>query len=253
MQLILTTLLICNVGGPGTAKQAQPVVDKFLRHLEKSGGWKGQSLRGIYATRTDTCTKLWSQHKPTMVVADPATYLAHRAAWKLSPVARMGRADALKYHLLVRAGSSKKLEELAGKTILTPLAHDPRFVARVLFGGKLKGASLKLERARRPLAAIRKVARGKADAALIDGAAYAYLGELKLPVELVSIFRSKGLPQLTLSVVGKGGKAESKRILRALPKLCQGAGAELCKTFGITSFAKASPGAYRRLEQRYGR
>lgn len=253
MQLIVATLLICNVGGPGTAKQAQPVVDKFLRQLEQKGGWKTQSLRGVYATSAAACDKLWKEHTPTMVVLDLATYLSRRKSWKLAPVAHMGRADALAYHLLVRKESFKTLAELSGKTILTPLASDPRFVSRVVFAGKISSSALKLKRARRPLRAIRKLARGKVDAALVDGAAFRYLAELKLPTKLVSIHRSAGTPRLTLALAGKEGAAHKKRVVRALPKLCRGAGAELCKTFGVTSFLQAKRALYRGFEKRYGR
>ncbi|MBW2730905.1 MAG: PhnD/SsuA/transferrin family substrate-binding protein [Deltaproteobacteria bacterium] len=253
MQLVLATLLICHMGGPGTAKQAQPVVDKFLRHLERSGGWPAQSLQGTYATRPARCAKLWEQDKPTIVVTDLATYLSHRKTWKLTPVAHMGPANGLTYHLLVREGGAKKLAEISGKTILTPMANTPRFIARVVFGGKLPASALTLKHTRRPLRAIRALARGKVDAALVDATAYGYLGELKLPKKLISIYRSAGMPQLTLALAGKSGAAERKRLQRALPKLCQGPGAELCKTFGVTSFTPAKKALYKRLERRYGR
>ena len=38
MSAISVMMLICFVGGPGNHQQAQPVVDQFLRHVERSAG-----------------------------------------------------------------------------------------------------------------------------------------------------------------------------------------------------------------------
>ena len=251
MNLIIATLLICNVGGPGTTRQAQPTVDKFLRRLEKVGGWKAHEVAGTYLTRLAACDRYVAEKKPSMIVTDLVTYLERQAQWKLVPLAHMGQAEATRYHVLVPEGSAKKLGDLKGKVFVTTLAKHPKFLSKIVFGGKLDVTSyFGLKRTRRPLKGLRKVARGQAAATLVDDLAYKFLGELKLPKKLVSIYASKRLPGLTLSSVGKDAGLK-KRVLASLSKLCKGPGAALCKTFRVHTFAPAKMAIYRRLTKQY--
>jgi hypothetical protein len=251
VNLLITTLLICNVGGPGTSRQAQPVVNKFLRRMEKVGGWSAKSLAGVYRTRLKDCDRYFADKKPKMIVTDLATYLERQQAWKLAPLAHMGSAKATRYHLLVPEGTAKSVAELEGKVLVTTLARRPLFLSKIVFGGKLDASTyFKLKRTRRPLKGLRKVARGRAQATVVEALAYKYLGELKLPKKLVSIHASERLPGLTLSVVNNDKKL-GKRILSTLSKLCTGPGKELCKTFRIKSFGRANKALYRKLAKRY--
>jgi len=255
VNVIVATLLICNVGGPGTTRQAQPVVDSFLRRLEATGGFEKNSLAGAYFTRQADCDRYHAAKKPKMIVTDLATYLDKQASWKLVPVAHMGTAKATRYHLLVRAGSYKALAELKGKKLVTTLARRPRFLSRIIFGGKVDVAKhFALVRTRRPLKGLRKVARGQAEATVVEELAYKYLGELKLPKKLVSIHASQRLPGLTMSFVSSSldaDKAMKKRVLAVLPMLCKGPGAELCKTFRINAFGRAKASVYKKLARQY--
>lgn len=250
--VLITSLLICNVGGPGTASQAKPVVDKFLRHMEKHAGWKKGALEGAYKTKLSDCQRYIDQKKPKIIVADLPTYLSHHKKWKLQPVAHMGKATAKRYYLLVREGSVKKLSGLKEKTVVTPLAKDAKFVSSMVLDNKLDASKqLKLKYTRRPLRGLRKVARERADATIVDETAHKYLSQLKLPKKLAVLAKSKPLPGLTLTVVKGSPRSLSKRILKALPKLCTGTGKDLCKTFQIKSFNKANPRIYRKLVRRY--
>ncbi len=251
MNMLITTLLICNVGGPGTTRQAQPVVDKFLMRMEKVGGWSAKSQSGAYYTRLKDCDRYFADKKPKMIVTDLATYLERQKAWNLTPLAHMGSATSTRYHLLVPEGMAKDLAALKGKTLVTTLARRPLFLSKIVFGGKLDVAThFKLKRTRRPLKGLRKVARGHAEATVVEELAYQYLGELKLPKKLISIHQSERLPGLTLSIVGSQPKL-SKRIVKTLSKLCTGPGKGLCKTFRIKSFGRAKAALYRKLTQRY--
>ncbi len=251
----ILTLLICYVGGPGTPQQAQPVVDRFLRQVEGVAGWKSNAARGIYQATLASCDAAMRQHQPNLVVVDLPAYLGQHRSWKLEPLAHMGKADKKRYFLLVRKGSFKDLASLKGKRLVTPLAADPTFLSRVVFGGKVDAAKhFKLSKTRRPLKGIRRVARGRADATVVDELAYGHLKELPLKTPLEAIHRSGALPGLTLAVVkGRTTKALIAEIRRALPKLCAGAGAQLCRTFGIAAFTKANPAVFRRLAKQYSR
>ena len=102
-------LVICNIGGPGSTAQARPVLEKFLRHVERVSGMENGHMKGEYHTTLAACLDYIQREKPLFAVLDPATYLSQRKALKLRPLAAMGRANAQRYHLLVRKGSYKSL------------------------------------------------------------------------------------------------------------------------------------------------
>lgn len=251
----LLTLLICYVGGPGTTAQAKPVVDKFLRQIERAAGWAQGAAEGAYHAQRAACDKAMAAQQANAVVVDLPAYLAQHKAWKLKPLAHMGQADDKQYFVLVRKGSYKDLAALKGKTLSTTLADEPQFLSRVVFGGKLDAAKhFQLKQTRQPLKGIRAVSRGRAEATIVDEEAYAHLAELSgLPQPLEAIHRSAKLPGLTLAAVS--GRASAKLIrelVAALPKLCAGAGEKLCRTFGVSAFTKARPAVYGKLVAAYG-
>lgn len=244
-------LLICNLAGPGTADQAAPVLAKFLRHFEQRGGWSAETLRGVYETEATACAASYRREAPRLVVADLPTYLTQRRTWALRPLAHLGAADAQRYYLVVRAGGPRTVAALAGQPIVSVL-RDARFVARVVLGGKLREQALTLRPTTRPLQGLRAVARGQAAATLVDEVTFRHLGQLQLEAPLESIYQSPALPGLTLLLSGKdAGRALERRVRQALPELCRGAGAELCKTFAVPAFVAAAPAALRRLEAAY--
>lgn len=247
-------LVICNVGGPGNTKQAQPVLDKFLRHMERSGGLAQGSMSGEYHATSKGCLAYVKQHKPAFGVFDLASYLGQAKALKLAPLASMGKPDGTRYHLLVREGSYKTIKALQGKLLISSLVDDLTFVSRIIFAGTIDAAKhFKIKYTGRPLKGIRRVARERADATLVDSMAYDHLGELKLPKKLTSIYRSAGLPGLTLATLdgARGAAAAVKKITKALPKLCTGEGKKMCQTFNIAAFARVKPARYAKLVRAY--
>jgi hypothetical protein len=251
VEIVAVTLLICNIGGPASTQQAQPIVDKFLRRMESSGGFAAGSLKGVYHTRLSACERYVQSHKPAMVVTDLATYLAMAKKWNLTPLAHMGKADAKRYHVLVREGSYKRLAELKGKKLISTLAPHPQFLSKIVFSKKLDAKNLELEATRKPLRGLRKVALKQADVTVVDELAYRYLAQLKLPSKLVSIHKSRALPGLTMSVTAKAGKTMRKKIIKMLPKLCKGDGKQMCQTFQITAFKKVRASLYKKLSRLY--
>jgi len=250
---ILLGVLICYAGGSGTTEQAQPVVNRFMRHMERAGGWKADSLAGTYLQDPQECQNHFKKNKPQLLVVDLPSFLARKKQWGLRPVAHMGKANSKRYFLLVRKGSFADLQALKGQSLVTPLAYDPRFISKVIFGGKVGPKYFKLEAVHRPLKGLRRVARKKAAATLVDEVTYRYLSELKLPQPLTVLQRSAPLPGLTLAVSRYGAKdrALRRRIKKALPRLCVGDGQELCKTFQVTAMVAAQPSVYKQLQKLY--
>ncbi|MFH1130301.1 MAG: PhnD/SsuA/transferrin family substrate-binding protein [Pseudomonadota bacterium] len=255
MFYLLCALLICHVGGPGTTSQAQPVVDQFLRQLEKTAGWQPDSLSGAYFEQLPGCRKYLAENKPRIGAFDLATFLKHQKAWGLAAIAHMGKADAKHYYLLVRKGSYSTLESLKGKKLISSLAADPEFLSKIIFGKKVDAAKhFQLNHSRQPLQGIRKVARGQADATLVDETAYQHLSELKLPTTLEAIYVSPPLPGLTLAAIFSN-EAKTQKLAEQLsgviPNLCAGVGKSLCTNFQIERFERVKKGIYEKLAKEY--
>lgn len=243
----IITLLICNVGGPGQSHQAQDAVNQFLTHLKKSGEISAE-LKGVYLTKESACHAFIQKHNPELVVADFPTHIVKHKDWTLRPIAQMGKVNRLKYHLLVRENDKSSIKKING-LLVTALKKRKRFIEKIVLHQKLP-KDIEIKSVKRPLKAIRKLARKQANSALVDDFAYRFLSQIKLPEKLITIFSSKTFPGLSLNMRIKDNDLE-KRLLKALPKLCQGQGEILCKTFGVQSFIKLKPNAYKKYYQRY--
>ena len=241
-------LAICHDGGPGNTKQAAKAVETFLRHTEATAGLTSGSLTGEYHTQRGRCEAYVTTSSPVLVVLDLATHLSKAKAWNLQPVAHLGADDAVRWHVVVREGTYADLASLKGKTLLSTAPDDSAFVHQIALGGKASGLSVK--HSRRALKALRKVGRGTAEAALVDHEAVAHMASLDLPHKLVSIHTSEGLPGLTMSATTRGATVD--KVKKALPKLCDGDGRKLCKTFKVKRFRSANPGRIKALLKRRG-
>jgi hypothetical protein len=249
------SLAICDEGGAGSTKQAKNAVETFLRHTETSAGLETGSLTGEYHTSRQACEAYVTQSKSVLLVADLATFLRHIDTWNLKPMAHMGASDAIRYHVLVRQGEKANLDALKGTSLLAVLPEDSAYASKIVLGGKLDTVKdLHMSHTQRALKALRALARGKVDAAIVDQVAYEHLAELELPQPIASIYQSEGLPGLSMAVVGnheQGHFETVKKIQSVLPKLCESDGRKLCKTFGVTAFHQADAETYRRLSKRY--
>ncbi len=251
------SVAICHDGGPGSTRQAAEAVEQFLRHVERVAGLTAGSLSGEYHTTRKACATYVASAHPAVALLDTGTYLAHVRPWRLEPVAHMGAADAVRYHVLVREGSSSDLASLQGKRVAAAVPDDSRFLAGIAVGGD-KGSPTTWDTrfVRGALKALRQVAREEAEAAVVDNDAYAHLADLDLPKKLTSIHRSDPVPGLTMFAVGANAETSADvvdRIKAALPKLCAAEGAKLCKTFDVKGFTPAEPAIYDALRQRYGK
>ena len=247
------SMMVCHDGGPASTEQAAPTIDAFLRHMEKTAGLDAGHLTGSYHNNRSDCVDFMTGDKPVLAVLDLATLLHHWDSWKLGPMAHMGPADAMRYHVVVKKnGGATDLTGLAGKSVVSTLAPDQAFLESIALGGAAPAGQLQVSHTRRPLKGIRKVARGKADATVVDQDVMAHLGELNLPEELTSIYTSEGLPGLTLVEVGINSPdpGMGKKLQAALSKLCDGDGQKLCKTFGVQGFVKAQKKRYQSLAKK---
>lgn len=248
---ILYTFLICHIGGPGTEQQAQPVLDQFLRKIETQLALQPQAISGIYTTEIKRCAAYLDEKKPAWMLFDFATYLKFQRSRKLTPRGVFGSDTS--YHVVVREGAYRSLFDLKGKMMVSPWNADDPFLRNVVFSqSEFPTNDLKIQVNARSLYGVRRVARGQADAALIDEAAFQHLKQLELEVPLSSIYRSSALPSLVLVTGHHASKSNVvERFIESLLRLCDGNTEALCRSVQVERFSKIKPDRFREFETRY--
>jgi len=248
---------VCQDKGPGTTGKAAPTIATFLGHMAKSMGEDPAAFEGAYLNRRSSCDAHAKANSSVFAVLDADTLLAHRADWQVSPIAHLGTATQTVWHVLVREGSLKSLSELEGKVVMSTAPGGARFVSNLVLDGAVTPDALKLKGTSKPLKALRSLARGKVEAAIVDQDAVAALSELELPVKLEVLGKSAPLPGLTLAAVQTGATSAPPALVKslkgALNHLCEGEGKKLCKTLGVRGFSPVASGWWKTLGKRYDR
>jgi ABC-type amino acid transport substrate-binding protein len=250
------SFLLCHVSGVSDASEAQPYVEKFGRYLARRLGWKPGSLEMRFEAGRKKGLKALDASPPGFATVSVGMYLARREALKMKPVvlARINERTTDRFRVLVKKGSYGSLDELKGKTITGDLVDDVAFVSRIVFQGRYQAdKDFKLKYAKRPLRAIRKVARGRVDAVLVNAVQYESLKELPLFDKLAPVFESQDIPNLGLvHLQGRVPDFEALKLTEALVGMCDDEeGGKICETFGIEGFDKTNEEAFSSLIEAY--
>lgn len=243
-------VLVCDVGGPGDPLAAAALLEKFVRFTEKQAGLTAGRLEGVYANTAKDCAAAAAKQAPALVVVDLGTWLQRRATWELVPLAHFGPLDLRRYHVIVGPDGPADAAGLAGRSMQSSL-DDARFVARVVLEGKVAPEALKMKAARRPLGAVRKVKRGKLDAALVDDVTLKSAKDLGLVPPLKVVVTSRGLPGLTLGAAKGADPALVKAVAAKAGTLCQADGAEMCALLGVDTVVPPAGEAMDALQGQY--
>ena len=248
-------MLLCLPGFPGTEAQAQPYVDKMLRHLEVKLGLTAGSMSGVFIPDQDAAVRRLVDEKPEIALVGPSVYVSQKAALGMKVIAKVevnGRGEET-YSVLVKKDGPESLAKLKGKTVEGAVVHDGKYVYNVLLDGKIQQDALTLAPEKRPQRSLRKVARGEADAAIVDQAVMEHLGELPFASDLKVIYTSAPIPAPAVVVMGQGVKKADK-LEGALVGMCERPdGAELCKALTLTSIKAAADSDYANLLKAYNR
>ena len=246
--------LICQAGGVTTADDAKPYIEGFGKYLAKKLGWDADT----YEVRFETvnCLKTLETWKPAYATIPLGDFLAAEARLGLKPLvlAKVSGKTSTRYRLLVKKGTYADLDALKGKILTGNMVGDAAFLSRVIFKGALDAAAhFVLKQKKRPLKAIRKVARGKADAALVDALQFDSLQALAVFQKLEVIFTSEPIPNLGLvHIEGAAKGADVATFKDALIAMCSDPeGSEICKTFSLEGFIDAKAGALQEVRNLY--
>jgi ABC-type phosphate/phosphonate transport system substrate-binding protein len=243
-----------HAGAGATAENAQPYIDQFLRLAETNSGWPANSAKGAWVDDSAAAAKAIAERKPGFAILDPEVFLELRKKEALEPIAEVKGKTFNKghYSLIVKDPALKSLADLKGKKLSSNHLASPKYISKVAFGGKIDvDKHFTLIKTAQPSKPIKAVARGEADAALIDDEQLAQMKELA--PELKVIWTSPALPSTPVVAFTKNATpADRAAFAKALPKLCNDPkGKPVCESMFIDSFAPVDKAAFEAAAKKY--
>jgi ABC-type phosphate/phosphonate transport system substrate-binding protein len=249
------SFLICHTGSVATAEEAQPYIDGFGGYLAKQLGWKEGNWSVQFENKRTDGVKGLEAGPSAFATLSLGMVLEFGQKYGLKPLvlAKVNGKTTNRYRILVKKGTFKTLEDLKGKKLVGNLLDDPAFLSKIIFAGKIDAQThFILKQSKRPLRAIRKVAKGKADAALVDDAQYASLKGLPLFSDLESIFESTPFPNVGMVATNSAKGKDIAVFKRALIKMCsEPEGKKMCETFAVEGFVDAPEDVLMELDKLY--
>jgi hypothetical protein len=247
------TMVLAAPGHPGTTEEAQPVLDRLARALERAMSREGRSLSVVYHPTADGGTAAIERSDAAIALVTLPFFVEHGDELGLAPflgVVPAAGADE-RWTLVAQRGRVKSPESLAGWTVAGRAGHAPEFV-RVAFGdwGVLP-ADTKVQFSPRVLTVLRAAARGEQVAAILDAAETEALASLDFASDLEVVARSSPLPASLACRVGDRLDDEPARAWReALLALDDGeTGAEILAEMRLVRFEELDRDALAAIEK----
>jgi len=239
-----TSFVLCIPGGPGSTTDAQPVVDRFLKTLGESVDL-GTSV-GTYYTDFGSCAQAFKKPATKRIVMIPLNvYLRERKAWRLRALVQVDTAKTSgQYHIVAAKGET--LDSLRGKRWVTGLKLEASFLSRVAFDGQVTLTADGLKHQRSSLSAIKRVAKGRADAVIVDDLQRKSMASLPIAKEMTVVHSGPDLPEAIVAVVGD---SKGKKIKKVLLGLCKKHKA-MCADLRVTRFRSVTGKQLTELEQK---
>ena len=231
-------ILILKEHGVGSAAQAQPYVDKFVKIAQEKNGWS--AAKGTYFTERKAAEKSITSDKPSYGLLGLSAYLALKDPQKLEAIGQVqvSRAGGQQYFVVSKSASD--LAGCKGAKLATDWADDPRFVDKVISGGAWKLADFTVEATKRPLQGAKMVTKDEAKCALVDDAVFAELASIDGGKDLKTVWKSEKLPPMVIVAFPSASAADKTGFKKSLSSLCSGDGKAVCSEIGIQSLTEAS-------------
>lgn len=250
--------LICIPGSPGTTASAESYLAPFFRRLESLAGWPAASISGSYQPSYVGCLRHINTGRPGFAVMSMGVFLENRTTHKLRVIGRveMFAGAGQRLHLVVKRGTFKSLAELKGKTLVSNHLEETKFLNRILFGGKLDVTRhFVLRRVTETTKGMRDVARGKADATILNDDELRTMQNRPFGKDLEVIHQSPPLPGAPLvAFEGNATPADVTHLARVMGGMCTGAeGKKLCLSAGIRSMQTATQATFAPMIRAFGR
>ncbi|HDZ90764.1 MAG TPA: hypothetical protein ENH37_08825 [Deltaproteobacteria bacterium] len=213
-------------GQPGTCQEAQPVMDALADYLGKKMG-NGISIRGRYFNEVDRAVNFLKGTPPAWGIVRLGFYLkqARRFGMTALTSTRPGGYDKDVWRLVVKRDFQGRWESIRGK-VLGNMLFETEAAACLLFGRPPERLPFALTGTFRPLRALRRVMRGKAAGAVLDGAQYRSLEALPLFKQVKVVHESGDLPKSPVVWFGPTDE-RSKRLTGVLMAMKEDKDAEV--------------------------
>jgi hypothetical protein len=247
--------IIYTPGMNGTKDTARPFIGQFTKYIETKRGWPANSSNGDYLEDAGEAMK-GLEGKPGFGLIPASMYLTLACGKSApEPIAAVdgiaGMSNAVRFHIVVKKGTAKTLDDLKGKKLISNHLQDHKYVSRVLLGGKVDiDTFFVVKETKSPVKPFSTLISGEQDAALISDE------QLKnAPAELVlnTVFSSDPIAPFPLVAFPDQVKpAEREAVKKTLVAMCTDpAGKQVCESLQITRFAPLDAGAYKAAVQRY--
>ncbi|MSP62539.1 MAG: hypothetical protein EXR72_19845 [Myxococcales bacterium] len=249
-------LVIYAPGMGGDRDTAAPFVAAFTGYLEKQLKWPPKSANGVYLDDGKQARGEIEKMKPGFGLI-PAWLYVDLACGKDAPEpisavdGIAGMSSAVKFHLVVKTGGAKTLDELRGKVLISNHLQNPKFVSRVLLAGKVDAETFfKLKSTQSGAKPFKALLQGEADAALISDE---QLKNKPAELPLTVLLSSEPLPPFPLvSFPTVVSPTQRDAVKRELIGMCAaGEGAQVCKSLRLTRFVALDPAAFKVAVQQY--
>ena len=252
--------LIYAPGMGGSAAQAKPYLDTFLRYLEKQMAWPDHAASAEFVDDPKAISDQFDKAKPGFGLIPPSYYF--ELSCKKVPLSVVASVVGItnvsssgKLHIVAKKdGGIKKLEDLKGKRLASNHLHDVRFVSRIVFEEKLEAEKFfVLQPTNSTVKPFKSVDRGEAEAALVDDAQLEHMKSLPAGQNLVVVWSSPSLPPYPVVAFDKVVKpAERDALKKAVLGMCSNKeGAEVCKQLQVTKFEPVDGKVFAAAAQRY--
>ena len=222
----LGTLVFCAPGYPGTAGDAQPLLDQFASAAVAASGWPAGSLAAVYDPTEEGGLAKLKQTDVVLAFVPYPFFVEHAAQLHLTALVQADVADVgpqQRWTLVAKSGRVTGPASMAGYTLLSVAGYAPDFVRHSALAGWALPPDVKIEATGQILSVLRRVAAGEPVAALLDQTQAAALASLPFAAELKAVTQSAELPVAVIAVVESRLPAARARALQtALLKMGHG-------------------------------
>ncbi len=239
-------VVLLESGAGGT--RAQSYLDQLLGLVADRCAWPAVASR--YLTRKDAALDYIKSDRPELGLFSLGAYLALKDTHQLEVIgqAHSAAAGGRRYFVVSKA---EDLAACKGQPLASNHLADPRFVDHVLFRGKTRLADYVLVDTPRPVQTLKAVIRDEARCALIDDAQLAQLPSIEDGKTLRTVWQSEELPPMPIVALPNAPREIVTAFQKAMPSLCSGDDAEVCKNVGLQGLAPAGDAAYAPLVALY--
>src|SRR5438876_5138895 len=228
----VATLVFCAPGNPGSAGDAQPFVDQFVKVTSASAGWKAGSLAAIYDPTEEGGLQKLGKADAVLAFVPYAFYVQYARQLHLTALAQgdvAGIGTRERWTLVGKGDAPTDARSMTGYSLVSTAGYAPEFIRHSALEAWPLPADLKIESTGQVLSALRHAAAGEHVVVLLDQTQAAATPTLPFAAQLKTLVQSPPLPVAVIAVVdsrlaGPRAKAMQRALLK-LPSAADGADA----------------------------